>query len=200
MRFTAKIRARVAKAKLISTGGELNDSSVVLCIYSARLDPAKVTALLGCKPTRAHAKGYIRRPPHGSGPAPIGLWCREAPTSLTFEDKVQFLLDATTARTATWRRLAKSHDVQLRCSIFLHAWSEGFELSGRPIAALGARGWKLRVSIYGAEGEEIVDAFLGKARRNRASRPNNAVYPAHSAVTALAQGGKRRGAGRAGYS
>jgi len=29
--------------------------------------------------------------------------------------------------------------------------------------------------------------------------PNNAINPPHSVVTALAQGGKRRAAGRAGY-
>jgi hypothetical protein len=35
------------------------------------------------------------------------------------------------------------------------------------------------------------------ARRDR--QPNNAVNPSHSGFTALAQGGKRRAAGRAGY-
>jgi hypothetical protein len=199
MRITPEIRKRIAKAKFIASGGELKDSNVSLYIYSPELDVAKVTKLVGCRPSHAHAKGAIRRPPHGSGPAPIGLWCRDAPNGLRFEEKIRYVLDITTSRVATWRRLAKTHDVQLRCGIFMHAWCEGFHLPEQTMVALGARQWKLDVAIYSAEGEEIVDAFLAKGFRGRASRPDNAMNPSHSVVTALVQGSKRRAAGRARY-
>ena len=149
----------------VTPKAKIHDSSVSLAIYSPRLDVAKVTALVGCRPTRAHAKGHLRRPPHGDGPAPIGLWFLEAPKSLSFEDKIQYLLDRTTSRIATWRRLARGHDVQLRCGIFLHAGCEGFVLPAPMTAAIGARRWKLGVEVFGAEGEEIVDALFRKRRR-----------------------------------
>jgi len=199
MRITPEIRKRIAKAKVIASGGALKDSRVSLVIYSPDLEVANVTRLVGCRPSRAHAKGFIRRPPHGSGPAPIGLWCRNAPNGLRFEDKIRYLLNVTTSRVATWRRLAKTHDVQLRCGIFMHAWCEGFQLPEQTMVALGARKWKLGVSLYSAEGHEIVDAFFKKGLGGPASRPNNAVNPPHSGFTALAQGSKRRAAGRAGY-
>ena len=40
---------------------------------------------------------------------------------------------------------------------------------------------------------------LAPADVRPARQPNSAVNPSHSAVTALAQDGKRRAAGRAGY-
>ena len=199
MRITPEIRKRIAKAKVIASGGELKDSSVSLSIYSPELEVAMVTRLVGCKPSHAHAKGYIRRPPHGSGPAPIGIWFREAPKTLRFEEKIQHLLNITTSRAAMWRKLAKTHDIQLRCGIFMHAWCEGFELPERTLAALGARQWKLGVSIYSAEGEEILDAFFAKGLRTRVSRPNNAVNSPRSAVNAVGKNTKRRAVGRAGY-
>ena len=147
-------------AKTISAGGDLKDSKVTLFLYSQNLDVAKLSALLGCTPTHAQEKGQLRRTPHGQGPAPIGLWSLEAPRTVTFEKKIQWLLDSKPASGAIWRRLANSHDVQLRCGIFMHAWNEGFELPAETVVNLGKRRWKLGVDIYSAEGDEIIDAFL----------------------------------------
>ncbi len=163
---TVEIEARLAKAKTINSGGDLNDSKVSLCVYSPSIDLAKVTSLLGCAPTHAHEKGQFPRP-KATMPSPIGLWALDAPTNLRFEEKIQYLLAATTKQIRTWNRLVTGHDVQLRCAIFLHSWSEGFDLPAETVAEVGKRGWKFSLAAYSAEGDEIVDAFLSKARRKR---------------------------------
>ncbi len=160
MRVSSRTRARLRRAKALSVGGGLKDTAVNLVLYSPELDVAKVTAALGCEPTYAISKGQIRHRPHGSGPAPIGLWDLEAPKPLGFEAKIQYILDATPKATRIWRRLAKDHDIQLRCGIFLRSWSEGFELPAQMVADMGARGWKIGCSLYSAEGNEIVEAFF----------------------------------------
>ena len=167
MTMSVQMRARLRSAKTVSAGGDLRDSKVSLCLYSPTIDIPRLTATLGCAPTHALAKGQLRQPPHGRGPSPIGIWCLEAPKRLGFVRKVQFLLAATPSVQRTWRRLAKSHDVQLRCGIFLRSWNEGFELPAQMMAEIGARGWKFGAAIYSAEGDEIVEAFLTKPRKAR---------------------------------
>ena len=167
MKVTPEIRQRLSRAKTLNSGAPLNDSKVTLALYSPHIDVAKLTSLLGCAPTHAVLKGQVRHPPHGSGPAPVGHWFLEAPKSLSFEAKILYLLKATPSNTALWRRIAKSHDVQLRCAVFLHAWNEGFDLPIETVAAIGARRWKFGVAIYSAEGDEIVEAFLANAPRSR---------------------------------
>jgi hypothetical protein len=167
MRLSSDIRARLKRAKTISSGADLNDSQVTLTLYSADIDIPKLTALLGCAPTHSQAKGQLRRPPHGRGPAPIGIWSLEAPKGLRFEAKIRYLLDATPSTVSTWRGLAKTHDMELRCGIFMHAWNEGFDLPAQTVAQLGSRRWKFGVSIYSAEGDEIVEAFLSNPLRKR---------------------------------
>lgn len=91
----------------------------------------------------------------------------DAPGRLRFEKKIRYLLDVTTSDLKTWRRIAKTHDVQLRCAIFLHSWNEGFDLPADAVAEIGARLWKFGLSAYSAEGDEIVEAFLSDATRKR---------------------------------
>ena len=138
-------------------GGAIGDSLVELVLYAADIDLGAVTAALGCSPSSALTRGQQvgRRPP-----APIGHWSLEAPRDLRFEEKVAFLLSATTPDPQVWQRLSQAHSVQLRCAAFLGSWSEGFALPAAVIAELGARGWSFSLAMYSAEGEEILDAFL----------------------------------------
>lgn len=163
---TRKAMARLANAKAITVGGGVSDSEVSLCVSSPSIDLAKVTSLLGCAPTHTHEKGQLPTP-KATRPSTIGLWALDAPTNLRFEQKIQYLLEATTKQVRTWNRLATGHDVQLRCAIFLHSWNEGFDLPAAMVAELGKRGWKFSLAAYSAEGDEIVDAFLSKAKRKR---------------------------------
>lgn len=167
MKNAKAIRARLRGAKTISSGGPLKDSKVSLCIYSEHIDIAELTTVIGCKPTHTQVKGQIRRPPHGNGPATLGHWFLAAPKRLGFEAKVQYLLDATPSSSAIWRRIEKSHRVQLRCGVFMHSFNEGFELAAETAAEIGKRRWKFLLDIYGAEGAEVLEAFLAPALQAR---------------------------------
>jgi hypothetical protein len=167
MTNTKAMSARLRGVKTIRAGGPLKDSKVSLCIYSEHIDIKKLTALIGRKPTHTQVKGQMRRPPHGRGPATLGHWFLAAPQRLGFEAKVQYLLDATPSSSAIWRRIEKAHEVQLRCGVFLHSFNEGFELTAETAAQIGKRRWKFLVDIYGAEGAEVVEAFLTPALQAR---------------------------------
>jgi len=85
-----------------------------------------------------------------------------APESLSFTDKLTYLLDKTTHNYQTWDSLALSYDIQLRCSVFLHSWCDGFDIPASVISDIGKRHWKFGISMYSAEGDEIIEAFLKK--------------------------------------
>jgi Domain of unknown function (DUF4279) len=146
----------------IHLGGEVHEVNVQLVLYAAEIDPDAITAAVGHPPTEAHRRGdpIGRR----KRPAPIGLWSLAAPERLSFAEQVSHLLEATTPAEAVWAHLATDHDIQLRSALYLHSWNEGFSLGAATLTDVGRRGWSLGVSIYGAEGEEILDAFLTPAR------------------------------------
>jgi hypothetical protein len=150
------------KIESISVGGGISESAVSLCIYSPDIDLEGLTRLVNCQPSEATRKGQVigkRRP------APIGVWTLNAPPILPFPEKLDFLLQATTSDISIWGKIAKSNDIQLRCSLSLHSWSEGFDLPATLIASIGQRNWQFSVTIYSAEGEEILDAFLDKNKK-----------------------------------
>lgn len=157
----------VVGADCISVGGPAADSRASLCIYAPDIDLEQVTALVGCAPSEAHRRGEVvgKRPP-----APVGLWSLEAPTELSFEEKLKYLVEQTTSDRAAWTILGASHTVQIRCALFLHSWTEGFDLPAVLVAEIGLRGWAFTMAAYSADGDEIVAAFLaGQAPAGGAS-------------------------------
>ena len=149
-------------------GGAVGDSPVELVLLATDIDLEAITAAVGCQPSSALLRGQQvgRRPP-----APIGNWSLAAPNDLRFEEKVAFLLSATTADPHTWQQLAQAHKVQLGCAVFLSSWSEGIELPAAVVAALGSRKWALSLAMYSAEGEEVLDAFLS-GRTQPSAKPS----------------------------
>jgi hypothetical protein len=148
---------------VLHVGGDVGEVTVELVLYAGEIDPDAVTFAVGHPPTEAHRRGDpIGR--RKKRPAPIGLWSLAAPERFSFAEQVAYLLKATTTEEAVWARLAEDHDIQLRCALYLHSWNEGFSLSAATLADVGRRQWSLEVSIYSAEGEEILDAFLTPAR------------------------------------
>lgn len=153
---------RLAHADAFHVGGSPTDSQATLCIYADDLEPVVVTASINCTPSMARRKGecYPQRPK--IRPAPVGQWFLEAPDELSFNEKIRFLLDATCSDGNIWQKLAESHRLELRAAIFLRSWTEGFELSNSTLAEIALRKWSFSLSMYSADGEEALDAFLGR--------------------------------------
>ena len=91
---------------------------------------------------------------------PTGLWYLEPPKNLLFPEKNSYLITKTTPIRSICDKLASTHNIQLRCAVFLHSWNEGFEIPSDIIAEIGNRHWKLEFGLYSAEGEEIIEYFL----------------------------------------
>jgi hypothetical protein len=145
---------------VLHVGGAVSDSTAHLILYAHDIDLEAVTAAVGCAPTEAHRRGEVvgkRRP------ARTGLWSLETPEELSFPEKLEYLIRSTSSDHASWDALAAGHDIQLRCAIFLRAWTEGFELPAVLLAEIGRRHWSFGLSMYSAEGEEIVEAFFRDA-------------------------------------
>jgi hypothetical protein len=147
------------QVKSLSVGGPIVDTSATLCLYADNIDPDTISLRLGTRPTSALKRGDVvgRRKP-----APIGQWSLEAPENLTFEEKLQYLLRVTTNERSTWDSLALVHRIELRCAFFLHSWTESVDLPADIVAEIGNRHWAICLSVYSAEGEEIVETFLSE--------------------------------------
>lgn len=151
---------RLASVDYLYVGGFPSDSRATLCIYADEIDLSSLTTSIGCQPTRARRKGEKDNDRPKVPPAPIGQWFLEAPQELAFVEKIKFLLEATTSDTGVWYEIRQTHDIQLRCVISLHSWNEGFSLLPEVLAEMGNRCWAILLSMYSAEGDEIVAAFL----------------------------------------
>lgn len=148
----------------ISVGGSIADSIAGLFMYANDIDLDAISSALGVQPTEGIRRGEVvgKRKP-----APVGHWSLEAPADLSFEKKLSYLLGSTTNDASTWDSLSRIHDIQLRCAFFLHSWTEGVELPADVIAEIGKRHWKFGLSVYSAEGNEIIDAFLSEEMDKR---------------------------------
>jgi hypothetical protein len=189
MKIDKRLRTKLKATKSIQAGGDLTDSMASLCIYSTTIDVTALTKTLSCEPTYGYKTGEPI--PQSGKPARVGLWTLKAPDHLRFEEKIRYLLDATTSDPAAWRSIARTHDVRLRCATFLHSWSGGFDLPATMVAAIGRRLWQFGLTAYSADGDEIVDAFLAdavKSREKQLVRPNKRLHP-----TAPGANAKRRG-------
>ena len=152
----------IKKVKELNVGGSPNNSQAILYIYNQNIDIPLLTKLVGHKPTASHMKGEIigKRPP-----ASTGLWDFQAPVELSFPKKLEYLVKNTSPKKMSWDKIAENNIIQLRCVIYLHSWNEGFDIPADIIAEIGKRHWKFGMSIYSADGDEIIEAFLSKNKR-----------------------------------
>lgn len=153
------IEDRLADVDSLNLEAPNTETDASLILYADDIDIQAISMLLGCEPTEAYCRGAVigkRRP------APIGLWRLDAPPKLPFPDKLQYLVETTTNDVGTWYKLAAKHRIYLKCVVFLRSWTDGFEFPAALLEEIGKRHWQFGLSVYSAEGDEIVDSFLRK--------------------------------------
>jgi len=155
-------RARLERADALTVGGDARDGRASLRIHADDLDPRALTTLLECEPTEARRKGEPRDGRPCARPAPTGRWILDALAAGSLEQRVLHLLEQTSSDPEVWERVGRTHDVVLWCSVQLHAWNEELQLSAPTLARVAKRGWDLQLDLYGAEGAEVVAAFLNR--------------------------------------
>lgn len=127
---------------------------VSLRVFGDSLEPDEVSALLGCKPTRAHRKGeHSSR--GGDATEPTGGWILDSGLSekAELEDHLEGLLSSVSNDSDEWANLTSRFSASILCSAFLDQYNEGFELSPRVAQALGERGLVIAFDIYSGDPE-----------------------------------------------
>ncbi len=132
----------------MSVEGLVDETEVCLAVHGENLDPAVVTALLGCSPASAHVRGDRRGP--RSPPQKRGGWfldvrgkAPEGPEELTVR-----LLDRLPKEESVWIKLSELHEIQLRFSLHKTGWNRGFEFSPGTAARIALLHARLVFEIY----------------------------------------------------
>ena len=141
MKLNKKNKEQIENATKLQFGGAPASSHATLCIYADNLNPDFLSKIIGCKPTKARRKGekYIDRPK--IPPAKTGQWFLEAPENLPFEEKVEFLVAATTSDVDVWNQISKTYTLILDAAIYLQSWTEGFYFSNEILNQISKRHW-----------------------------------------------------------
>lgn len=127
-------------------------SRVTLRIFGDDLVPDEVTALMGCTPDSAYAKGAIRIGPK-TGRQHVektGRWSLQA-SRREPEDipgQISEILDKLSQDLDVWRRLGTRYQIDLFCGVFMRSTNDGLEFPSASLAALCERGIALNLDIY----------------------------------------------------
>ena len=130
----------------------LQRAVATLRISGDNLLPDEVSGFLGAGPTVSHAKGQEIDLPSGRySITKSGIWWLSAadtePEDL--DSQVDEILGQLTLDLTVWHDLGKRFDIDLFCGWFLGGSNEGVDISHQTLLALGERGIRLGVDIYG---------------------------------------------------
>ncbi len=128
-------------------------SSATLRIIGNDLVPDEISHLLGASPTHAQTKGdkIVGEKTGNMRIARFGMWRLQA-SDCEPEDlngQIQFILDQLTHDLAVWESLASRYKMDLFCGLFMDCSNEGMNLPPESLLALGSRGIKLDLDVYG---------------------------------------------------
>lgn len=132
--------------------GHLHHSEATLRVFGDDLNPDEVSALLGAEPTYKCRKGDARTLTSGRVIVERrGSWrlsaSRREPENL--DGQVLDVLGQLTQNLEVWRKLSNSYDVDLFCGVFMESSNDGLPLSPVALLALGERGIRLELDIFG---------------------------------------------------
>ena len=130
----------------------LNYSLACLRIFGEALIPDEITQLLGAAPTTSRMKGDVKyRSKEGRETiAKEGAWLLSADerTPADVDRQAAEILEKLTDDPDKWKSLVQRFDVDFYCGWFMKDSNEDIEIAPQTLAALGARGIKLAVSMY----------------------------------------------------
>jgi hypothetical protein len=114
------------------------------------LDPPKLSQRLGATPTLACVKGEPRKP-GGKAITRTGQWHLRAKNAepADIDAQVAEILAQLPSNPDVWRSLASRYKIDLFCGWFMNESNEGLEIAAETLSALGTRGIKLGIDLYG---------------------------------------------------
>ncbi len=143
---------------LCEMGGEFDETSVTLSVYSKNLDREEVTQLLGVQPTTAWNPGE-RHPigKRGSGKTRIvdwGKWYLTIDRNRSpVEPKIRKLLQQCTPSLESWHRLASKYEIWLTIDAHLGNWNRELDHAPDVLQLLSERRLMLKVDVSFCRGD-----------------------------------------------
>jgi hypothetical protein len=141
--------------RMYKVGGLVDETDVCLGVYGEDLNPAEVTEILRCEPSRSHRRGDPMKRGHLRHK---GAWLLSVRGALDPEALTAGLLDRfVDVDESTWAGLADRHDLQLRLGLFLNRWNRGLELSPGLVGRIARIHARMIFDIYGQDGDVDID-------------------------------------------
>ena len=132
----------------------ISRTSIALRLRGDELRPGEISAALGCQPDLSAPKdGACRSHPNQASEriSKTGMWhkrvARRSPGDL--DGQIVELFASMTGDLAVWQRLTTRFHADVFCGLFLDEANQGIELRPETLIALGARGLKLSLDVYG---------------------------------------------------
>jgi hypothetical protein len=132
--------------------GIIRQSAASLRIFGDELQPAEIARMLRCEPTQARVKGEVIKYPSGrERTITCGSWQLSAervePEDLN--GQIKWLIAKMTDDLGVWQALVSTYDVDMFCGAFMQSGNDGLSISAESMLALGTRGIRLDLDIYG---------------------------------------------------
>ncbi|SFU40861.1 protein of unknown function [Methylobacterium sp. 174MFSha1.1] len=129
---------------------EIARITVSLRIVGDALDPDEITQRLGVEPTGCARKGDTRRTASGREViARSGTWLLRTDASGDLNTQIATLLAELPNDPSLWTDLSRRYRCDIFCGLFMGDINEGTELQPKLLSALGGRGLRLSLDIYG---------------------------------------------------
>lgn len=135
-------------------GGPVHRFQITLRISGEKLDPAQVSALLGCFPTRAERAGVPLRNASGGIRIPArGLWSlelnsRDLPDNYDLDDGIRTLLGRLPSTPDIWTSLNSTYKVEIFCGLYMASANRGFSIPPDVADLLAERGIAIEFDLY----------------------------------------------------
>ena len=141
------------------------------CVASLRVGgdwvvPDRITHLLGCEPTGAHAKGSLIKGKKTGREhrAHTGSWrLRAANGDRDLNEQIAEILGRLRPDPDIWADLAREFRIDMFCGVFLNRWNDWLTLRPETMASLAARKIELALDIYSHLEEEEPPPGTGTA-------------------------------------
>ena len=131
---------------------DISRSTISIRLFGQKLNPEKITQLLGCEPSSSARTGekIIKR----NGQERIvkkGFWLLDYGESddVLVEEKIELLLGKLTDNLEAWQEVTKNLSLaDVFCGLFIDNWNEGFTLSPSTMRKISERNLEINLDIY----------------------------------------------------
>jgi len=144
---------------VVQLGGHVSRLSVSVRVASETLDPEAITRLMRVEPKFAAKKGAKRESGGRTVTQRIGIWTygltENSSSEWELDDAIVALLNRLPDDLNIWRDLARTHQMDVFCGLFMGSDNQGTVLQSETLRSLANRGLSLDLDIYGPPPDDV---------------------------------------------